>query len=121
MSKPKSTKPRKTSKNRRVVITLPARVLKDVDWLAPLEDMTRDELILKAVKRFLKPHLAIRKDLRKIDREIKQGKMKTYGPFDTVKEMLESMKANIKESRMPKVTKAISESAGRFKTGRYED
>jgi hypothetical protein len=32
-------------------------VLKDIDWLAPLEDMTRDELILEAVKRYLKHEL----------------------------------------------------------------
>ena len=50
---------------RRIVITLPARIVKDVDWLAPLEDMTRDELISEALKRFLKPHLEIRAQVLK--------------------------------------------------------
>ncbi len=46
------------------MITLPTSILADVDWLAPLEDMARDQLILEAVKRFLKPHLEIRKQLK---------------------------------------------------------
>ena len=67
----------------RIVITLPARVLKDVNWLAPLEDMTRDELILRAIKRFLKPHLEIRK--RVLRATAKPGK--TYGPYDSAEEI----------------------------------
>ena len=41
------------TEKRRIVVSLPASVLKYVEWLAPLENMTRDELILVAIKRLL--------------------------------------------------------------------
>lgn len=49
-----------STEKRRIIVSLPAKILKDVEWLAPLEDITRDELILVAIERFLKPHLAAR-------------------------------------------------------------
>ena len=58
------------TKLRRIVITLPARTLKDVHWLAPLEDITRDELISEALKRFLKPHLEIRAQVSKAAKQL---------------------------------------------------
>jgi len=82
-----------TTKTRRIVITLPERTLKDVDWLAPLEEMTRDELILEALKRFLKPHLGIRTQVLKA--ASKQGK--THGPFNTAHEMIAHMKGKLKK------------------------
>ena len=94
------------TRTRRIAIALPAQVLKDVDWLAPLEDMTRDELILKAIKRFLKPHLDIRWQVRKAASN--PGKLS--GPFDTAEEMLASLKRQLKKKRPYGVTKAISES-----------
>jgi len=100
---------------RRIVVTLPASILHDVDWLADLEEMTRGELIVEAVKRFLKPHLAIRKQIKQAAR--KEGK--TYGTFDTSAETITSLKAELRKPR--KVTKAISESTKDFKTGRYEE
>ena len=66
-------KARQTQVNR-IVVTLPARLVKDVDWLAPLEDMTRDELILEAIKRILKPHLEIRKQGLRSALEVERGK-----------------------------------------------
>src|SRR5260370_42528534 len=96
---------------RRIVVTLPAGILQDVDWLADLEEMTRGELIVEAVKRFLKPHLAIRQQIKQAARK----KGKTYGPFDTSAEMITSLKAELRKTR--KVTKAISESTKDFKTG----
>ena len=98
-------------------MTLPARLVKHVDWLAPLEDMTRDELILEAIKRILKPHLEIRKQGLRSALEVERGKVKTYGPFKTADEMIASMKAELGKR---KITKAISDSTGRFKTRRYE-
>ena len=100
---------------RRIVVTLPAGVLQDVEWFAVLEEMTRDELIVEAVKRFLKPHLAIRKQVTQAVRK----KAKTYGALDTPAETIVSLKAELRKPR--KVTKAISESTKDFKTGRYED
>ena len=103
------------TKNRRISITLPASVLRDVDWLAPLEDMTRDELILKAVKRFLKPHLDIRRQvLRAAD-----SKESVSGPFETAEEMIADLKRKLKK-RLYRTTKAIAESTKDFKTGRYQ-
>src|SRR5438067_1071581 len=102
-------------KTRRIMITLPAGVLKDVDWLAPLEDMTRDELILEAVKRFWKPHLEIRRQVLKA--AANPGKL--FGPFDTAEEMLASLKRQLKK-RPYRITKAISKSTDQFTTGRYE-
>lgn len=99
-------------KQSRITVALPTSVLKDVAWLAPLEDMTRDELILEAVTRFLKPHLEIRKQV------IKPHKGKTYGPFDTPEEMVAFLRAEVR--KRGKVTKAISESTKDLKTGRYE-
>src|SRR5271165_6424256 len=81
------------TKTRRIVITLPERILKDVDWLAPLEDMTRDELIREAVRRFLKPHLEIRAEVLKA--AAKPGK--TCGPFNTVDDMIAHMKGESKK------------------------
>ena len=63
---PHATKEDKTG---RITIILPVNVLKDVDWLAPLEDMTREELILQAVKRFPQTHLEIRKQGLKAPRQ----------------------------------------------------
>jgi metal-responsive CopG/Arc/MetJ family transcriptional regulator len=100
---------------RPIVVTLPAGILQNVDWLADLEEMTRDELILEAVKRFLKPHLAIRKQVKQAVRK----KGKTYGPFDTAAETMPSLKNELR--KRSKVTKAISESTKDFKTGRYEE
>lgn len=100
--------------SRRIAITFPAGVVKDVDWLAELEEMSRDELILEAVKRFLKPHLEIRK------RVLRARKGKTYGPFDTVEEMIASLRKQLKQQESLKFTKAISEATDKFKTGRYE-
>jgi metal-responsive CopG/Arc/MetJ family transcriptional regulator len=100
---------------RRVSVTLPEHVLQDVEWLAALEGMTRDELIVEAVKRFLKPHLAIRKQVKQAVRK----KAKTYGALDTSAETIASLKAELRKPR--KVTKAISESTKDFKTGRFED
>jgi metal-responsive CopG/Arc/MetJ family transcriptional regulator len=77
----------------RIVITLPANVLKDVNWLASLEELTRDELILQAIKRFLKPHLEIRK--RVLRAAAKPGK--SYGPFDTAEEMIADLKGQLKK------------------------
>jgi hypothetical protein len=105
----------KNTKNHRIMITLPASVLKDVNWLAPLEDMTRDELILVAIKQFLKPHLEIRKQVLKAASQ----KGKTYGPFETIAEMRKSLEHKIRKRRS--VTKAIAESTKDFKTGRYEE
>ena len=101
------------TKARRITMTLPDKVLKDVDWLAPLEDMTRDELILEAIRRFLKPYLEIRKQV------LKAAKGPFYGPFDTVEEMLASLKREL-EKRPYRITKAISQSTEQFQTGRYE-
>jgi metal-responsive CopG/Arc/MetJ family transcriptional regulator len=100
---------------RRIVVTLPASVLQDVDWLVGVEETTRDELILEAVKRFLKPHLAVRKQVKQAVRK----KGKTYGPFDTAAETMPSLKNELR--KRSKVTKAISESTKDFKTGRYEE
>jgi hypothetical protein len=111
-----------TSPIRRIVITLPASVLKDVEWLAPLEDITRDQLITLAIKRFLKPHLEVRKLVK--NSVVMRGK--TYGPFDTAEEMIASLKKEVSKLRVkkrtatPRITKAISESTGNLKTGRYE-
>jgi hypothetical protein len=104
----------KLPKQSRILITLPISVLKDVDWLAPLEDMTRDQLILKAVKRFLKPHLDIRKQVLRAAAH----KGKTHGPFETADEMITYLKAEVRKRN--KTTKAISESTKDFKTGRYQ-
>jgi len=71
----------------RIVVCLPAKILQDVEWLAPLEDMTRDELILVAIKRFLKPHLEIRKQLLRV--AANPGRLS--GPFDTAKELIASL------------------------------
>jgi metal-responsive CopG/Arc/MetJ family transcriptional regulator len=100
---------------RRIVVTLPAGILQDIDWLADLEEMTRGELIVEAVKRFLKPHLAIRKQVKQAAR--KKGKI--YVPLDTAAETIPSLKNELRKTR--KVTKAISESTKDFKTGRYEE
>src|ERR1700689_1804173 len=81
------------TKTRRIVITMPEKMLKDVDWLAPLEDLTRDELIREAVKRFLKPHLEIRAQVLKA--AAKPGK--TYGPLNTADEMIAHMKGKLKK------------------------
>jgi hypothetical protein len=91
----------KKETTRRVVITLPERVLRDVGWLAPLEDMTRDELIGEAIKRFLKPHLEIRAQVLK--GAARPGK--TYGPFDTADEMIAHMKGELKKRAAPRKTK----------------
>jgi hypothetical protein len=110
MKKTPLTKPRK-----RITLDIPTDLLKDVDWLAPLEDLTRDELILEAVRRFLKPHLEIRKKVLRADRG------KTHGPFNTTEEMAALLRKRLKKKDAGKpVIKAISESAGKFKTGRYE-
>src|ERR1035438_10002972 len=71
------------TEKRRIVVSLPARILKDVEWLAPLEDMTRDELILVAIKRFLKPHLDIRKQVLRA--AANPGRLSA--PFDTAEEV----------------------------------
>ena len=86
------------TKTRRIVITLPERILNDVDWLAPLEEMTRDELIGEAVKRLLKPHLEIRALVLKA--AAKPGK--THGPFNTADEMIADMKGRLKQRAAPK-------------------
>jgi hypothetical protein len=101
---------------KRITLDIPNDLLKDVDWLAPLEDLTRDELILEAVRRFLKPHLEIRKSVLRV------GKGKTYGPFDTAEEMTAFLRKRLKKKEEvgKPVIKAISESTGKFKTGRYE-
>jgi metal-responsive CopG/Arc/MetJ family transcriptional regulator len=110
------------TKHHRIVVTLPASVLKDLDWLAPLEDMTRDELILAAIKCFLKPHLEIRRQVLKA--AANPGKL--HGPFDTVEEFVSSLHKEDeklharKNKRPPRITKAISESTKDLKTGRYE-
>lgn len=104
------------TKLKRIVISLPEKVLKDVNWLAPLEEMTRDELVLKAINRFLKPHLEIRKQLRKSAKESKKEKI--HGPFDTADEMIAHLNDRIYKS--PKITRAISEDTQDFKTSRYE-
>jgi hypothetical protein len=110
----------RTSKT--ISVSLPASVLKDVEWLAPLEDLTRDQLIVLAIKRFLKPHLEIRKQVEKS--AAMPGK--TYGPFDTAEDMIASLRKEAAKLRTknktstPRITKAISESAGNLKTGRYE-
>ena len=75
------------TKNRRVTITVPEQILKDVDWLAPLEDMTRDQLIGEAVKRFLKPHLEIREQVLKAATKPST----TYGPFASHEEFITSL------------------------------
>src|SRR6266511_1730659 len=106
--------PRRQTKTRRITITLPTSVLKDVDWLAPLEDMPREELILKAVKRFLKPHLEIRKRLRKADADIKAGRVSLSPVFDTAEEMIAHLKRELKK-RPYHITKAISDSTEQFK------
>jgi metal-responsive CopG/Arc/MetJ family transcriptional regulator len=85
----------KPSEKRRIVVNLPASVLKDVEWLAPLEDMTRDELILAAVKRFLKPHLEIRKKILKAA----ASPSKLHVPFDTRKEFIASLHKGAKKLR----------------------
>jgi hypothetical protein len=77
----------------RIAITLPTKVLNDVNWLAPLEDLTRDELILQAIKRFLKPHLEIRKRVSLA--AAKPGR--THGPFDTAEEMIADLKGQLKK------------------------
>jgi len=87
----------KSKSARRVVVTVPAGILQDIDRLADLGEMTRDELIVEAVKRFLK----------------------TRGPFNTAAETITSLKGELR--KRPKVTKAISESTKDFKTGRYEE
>lgn len=86
--------------------------------------MSRDDLVLEAVKRFLKPHLEIRK--RVLKAVAKPGK--TYLPFNTAEEMIADMKSRLKKRRAakstrrhpPRIVKAISESTQDFKTGRYE-
>ena len=83
------------TKHNRIVVTLPASVLKDVDWLAPLEDMTRDEMILAAIRRFLKPHLDIRRQV--LNAAANPGKL--HGPFDTAEEFLASMHNEAKTLR----------------------
>ncbi len=104
-----------TKTRKRISLDIPKDLLKDVDWLAPLEDLTRDELILEAVRRFLKPHLEIRKSV------LRTGRGKTSGPFNTAEEMTAFLRKRLKKKDAGKpVTKAISESAGKFKTGRYE-
>src|ERR1035441_4691398 len=75
------------TEKRRIVVSLPARILKDVEWLAPLEDMTRDELILVAIKRFLKPHLDIRKQVLRA--AANPGRLSA--PFDTAEEFIARM------------------------------
>jgi hypothetical protein len=104
-----------TKTQKRITLDIPTDLLKDVDWLAPLEDLTRDELILEAVRRFLKPHLEIRKKV------LRAGRGKTHGPFNTAEEMTAFLRKRLKKKEAGKpVIKAISESAGKFKTGRYE-
>ena len=106
----------KPSNARRIVITVPAGVLKDVDWLAHLEEMNRSQLIVEAVRRFLLPHLEQRREILKSFAQAKNDK--TFGPFDTAEEMIASLKANLR--KRSKITKAIPESTDRFKTGRYQ-
>jgi phytoene/squalene synthetase len=104
---------------RRIVVYLPAKILKDVEWLAPLEDMTCDELILSAIKRFLKPHLDIRKQVLRA--AANPGRLSA--PFDTAEEFIASLHKEAKKLRDKKkyhITKAISESTKDLKTGRYE-
>jgi hypothetical protein len=104
-----------TKTRKRITLDIPKDLLKDVDWLAPLEDLTRDELILEAVRRFLKPHLEIRK------RVLRADKGKAHGHFDTAEEMVAFLRKRLKKKEAGKpVIKAISESTGKFKTGRYE-
>ena len=99
----------------RLTLDVPEDLLKDVEWLAHLEDMTREELILEAVRRFLKPHLDIRKRVLQVDKD------KTYAPFDATDEMIAALQKRLKKKAPVKaVTKAISESTDKFKTGRCE-
>jgi hypothetical protein len=86
----------KSTKLRRILVALPETVLKDVVWLAPLEDMTRDELITEAVRRFLKPHLKIRARISRIS--AKPGK--TYVPFDTHEEFIAALHSDVKKLRL---------------------
>jgi hypothetical protein len=83
------------TKGPRIIVSLPTSVLKDVNWLAPLEEMTRDELILAAIKRFLKPHLDIRKQVLKA--AANPGKLS--GPFDTAEEFIASLHKEAKKLR----------------------
>lgn len=46
-----------TKTRKRIALDVPEDLLKHVDRLAPLQDLTREELILEAVRHFLKPHL----------------------------------------------------------------
>jgi hypothetical protein len=97
-----------TKTQKRITLDIPTDLLKDVDWLAPLEDLTRDELILEAVRRFLKPHLEIRKKVLRAD----SGK--THG--HTAEEMTAFLRKRLKKKEAGKpVIKAISESAGKSK------
>ena len=95
------------TEKRRIVVFLPAKVLKDVEWLAPLEDMTRDELILAAINRFLKPHLDIRKQVLKA--AANPGKL--HGPFDTAEEMIADMKSQLKKRTALRKTGSAQECA----------
>ena len=100
---------------KRITLDVPEDLLKDIEWLAPLEDLTPEELIVEAVRRFLKPHLDIRK------RVLQADKNKTYAPFDAADEMIAALQQRLKKKTPAKaLTKAISESTDKFKTGRCE-
>jgi hypothetical protein len=109
-------KKKRLAKTRKhITVDVPEDLLKDVDWLAPLEDLTREELILGAVRRFLKPHLDIR------ERVLQADKGETYGPIDTGDEMIAARQKRLKKRAPAKgATNAISKSTDKFKTGRYE-
>ena len=89
----------KNSKKKAITIKLSEDVLKNIDWLAPLEDMSREELIIKAINKFLKPHLSIRDGLSQIVRDMESGKEKVFGPFQTAEELIKSLKGKSKGSR----------------------
>jgi metal-responsive CopG/Arc/MetJ family transcriptional regulator len=81
------------TEKRRIIVSLPAKILKDVEWLAPLEDITRDELILVAIKRFLKPHLDIRKQVLRA--AANPGRLSA--PFDTAEEFIADLHKETKK------------------------
>lgn len=54
----------------RIAVPLPSNVLKGIDSRAESEGITRDELILRAINSFLKPHLDIRKGADKVTQAI---------------------------------------------------
>ena len=84
---------------RRIVVALPSYILKDVEWLARLEEMTRDELILEAIRRFLKPHLETRRQVLKASRNT----ARTFGPFSSAAEAGQFLHDQVRRSKSRKL------------------